>query len=69
MTDKKTQELNEQELNQVTGGATEELFGAYNGGAKATGIKEQLTAKANSRGRVGIRATKGVVTAGGGSDI
>lgn len=70
MTDKKTEELNEQDLDQVTGGGvTEELFGAYNVGAKAKGNKEQLTAKANSRGRVGIRATKGVVHEGGGSGI
>ncbi|MEP2989845.1 MAG: hypothetical protein ABJN65_12240 [Parasphingorhabdus sp.] len=43
MTDKKTDELTTEQLDQVAGGATEELFGAYNFVGNSKGVSTDAT--------------------------
>lgn len=75
MTDKKTAkadsvELDETELDNITGGETEELFGAYHWKAEISGIKKQLTEKAGIRvGKRFDQSSKHIVLQAGDSEI
>lgn len=75
MADKKTEELNEQELDQVTGGASiADLKPGLTSSKgiraiKGAGLRASKGAGIRVGGKAGIRAIKGVDAEGGGNGI